>query len=254
MERGIEAGFARLEVFFDGDKKDKIHSAQANVDPSLFLKKRLDIDVNGVATVATVATSKTSASTTLIWWELSPKNTTLVHDIMSKAPGIFMRKMPHLTVIGWDRAAVDAEMARHEEVVQREEEQLGKEEKERQDEDEAEKAATWRHRCAGYYELAEKKPNPSPLGPQHLLGSYAVQSHGEEGENYNNLYHDGNLNIFPAKSSNGLKASFNFGLIEGNMLLGMSRREVELLREEQPKHSDSSESETRDDEHYSGWT
>lgn len=81
--------------------------------------------------------------------------------------------------------------------------------------------------------------------------------HGEEGENYNNPYHDRDLmklNIFPAKSSNGLNASFNFGLIEGTMLLGMSRRAVELLRQEQPKHSDSSGSEISDDEDYSGQT
>lgn len=97
MGRGIEAEFARLEVFFDGDKKNKIHSAQAYVDPSLFLKKHLGIDVNGVATVAT---SKTSAPITLIGWELSPENKALVQGIISKAPGIFMRKMPTLQSSG----------------------------------------------------------------------------------------------------------------------------------------------------------
>ncbi|KAK4118386.1 hypothetical protein N657DRAFT_373658 [Parathielavia appendiculata] len=44
------------------------------------------------------------------------------------------------------------------------------------------------------------------------------------------------LNIFPVKSSHGVVASFCFGTIEGTMLVGMSRRDVEMLREEQPKH------------------
>ena len=49
------------------------------------------------------------------------------------------------------------------------------------------------------------------------------------------------LNIFPSKSSHGLRASFCFGTIEGTMLFAMSRREVELLRKEQPKDDDDSD-------------
>ncbi|KAL2022211.1 hypothetical protein VTK56DRAFT_5821 [Thermocarpiscus australiensis] len=62
------------------------------------------------------------------------------------------------------------------------------------------------------------------------------------------------LNIFPPESSHGVKASFFFGAFEGTMLLAMSRRAVELLREEQPKHSSDSEPEQSDDDGYIGYS
>lgn len=75
------------------------------------------------------------------------------------------------------------------------------------------------------------------LDLQHLPGSYIVRSDG--------LYQSfgsekpWSLDIFPAESTHGLKASFCFDFMEGTMFLAMSERSVELLREEQPKEDDS---------------
>jgi hypothetical protein len=110
---------------------------------------------------------------------------------------------------------------------------------------EAEKKATWERRCKGHYELvAKQQQHPSPFGLAHLPGKYLVQWHSEDYDYFNEL--DGEdemkINILPTESPHGVKASFNFGLVEGAMLLAMSKRGVELLRDEQPKHSSDSES------------
>ncbi|KAK4236138.1 hypothetical protein C8A03DRAFT_17197 [Achaetomium macrosporum] len=247
MQRGIENEFARLESFFD--RREEIHSAQANVDLKLFLKKYLDINLDGVGAASG---ARPLAPVTLDRWRL--ENQKLSEEIMSKAPGLHMEEFETNAVIGWDAANVAAEIARLKDESRRRQEQQEAEEQAEREKQEAEKKARWDRRCKGHYELVAKaRGRPRPFGLQHLPGSYLVRWDGDSwrAEHYNDPFHDSDLmklNIFPSKSSHGVIASFTLGLIEGTMLLAMSKQAVERLREAQPRHSWRSESEASDDD------
>jgi hypothetical protein len=164
-----------------------------------------------------------------------------------------MKEFYSQAVIGWDVAEVDAEIGRLEDFSRREEEKEKAEERARLENEEAEKKARWERRCKGHYDLlAKQQGRPNPVGVQTLAGSYLIKWHQNESDGYGDYSdprHDGDvmkLNIFPPKSSHGVTASFLLGLVEGTMLLAMSKRDVEQLREEQPKHDPYSEWEHED--------
>ena len=248
MERGIENEFARLESRYD--KKEDVQTAQATVDLKLFLKKYLSIDIDGNGNAPTTD-ARPSAPVTFCRWRLHNKE--LPKVVFSKASGFHMKEFSRFTIIGWDAAKVDAEIARLQDENRRkmeQEEAAARTERERK---EAEKKARWKRRCKGHDELATKQQRrPSPLGLKHLPGSYLVQWHSKEAGDLNDPHHESKLmkiNIFPPTSSHGVKASFCFGGVEGTMLLAMSRRAVELLREEQPKHRSYSEDQEDEDDY-----
>lgn len=251
MEAGIEAEFARLESFLS--KPQEIHSAQANIDLKLFLKKHLNISVNGQLPAAD---ARPSGPITLYRYGL--QNQRLPEKIMEKTPELHMQEAGTFSIIGWDKGKIAAEIARLEDEFRRQQEQIEAEEKAKTDRQEAAKKARWERRTKGHAELLAKAKGQqaSPLSLQTLPGSYIVQLYGEDGEQHNDPWHDDDvmkLHIFPPESTHGVKASFRFGIVEGTMLLGMSRRAVEILREEQPKHSSYSEEEGEcdDDTHVS---
>ncbi|KAJ4292226.1 hypothetical protein N0V88_005857 [Collariella sp. IMI 366227] len=246
MEAGIEQEFARLENLFD--EKHKIHSAQANVDLKLFLRKYLSIELDGTDITTN---PRPSAPVTLSKWELQDQN--FPATIVSKAPGLHMRKSEWYFVIGWDIPAIETEISRLKGEERRQQEQAEAEERAAREEEKAEKKARRDRRLKGYTQLlAKQQQRPSPLGLDHLVGSYFVEweNNGDYGDP-NDPYCDSdlmNLNIRPPKSSHGVKATFDFGIVEGVMLLGMSKRAVEQLREEQPKYSEYSDPEDGNEE------
>ena len=80
--------------------------------------------------------------------------------------------------------------------------------------------------------IASRKPQPGPLTLQDLTGSWIVRGEKELAFAERGVL---SLDVFPVKSAHGVVASFDFDSLSGTMLLGLSRRSVDLLREEQPK-------------------
>ncbi|KAK4113317.1 hypothetical protein N656DRAFT_797201 [Canariomyces notabilis] len=254
MDRGIENEFARLESVFAG-KREKIHSQQANISLKRFLKKYLGIEEEWSAPAPD---SRPSATVTLSWYYLDDRE--LPNQIMAKVPGLHLEKFGYNHVIGWDAAHVTEEITRLEEERRRLEEQEEAEKRAAEEEKKAQKKARWERRCKRHYELvrvAKTQESHRPLGLQTLPGAYLVRwdDNSEDAERCNDPHHDIDvmkLNIFPAESSHGCKAYFNFGLIEGTMLLAMTKRGVEMLRDKQPKHSEWSDPEVSDDDVHDG--
>ncbi|KAH6635882.1 hypothetical protein F5144DRAFT_565711 [Chaetomium tenue] len=238
MEQGIEAEFSRLETFFS--RKFDIHSAQANVDLQLFLRKYLALNLDG-----SIITTDARPSDPVVLADFRLQKQNLAQEIIAKAPGLHMKRHHETAVIGWNEDKVDAEIASMEETARQEKEQEEAEERARLEKKEAEKKARWERRCKGYYELlAKQQGSPRPIDLQHLPGSYRLRWHGEEGpkgEDYNDPYSDDEvmrIDISHPKSPHGVKASFLLGQFEGVMLLGMSKSAVGRLRDAQPKNED----------------
>lgn len=249
MQQGIENEFDRLESLYWG-KKEKIHSAQADVDWELFLQRYLAIDIDGSA-----VDPKPSAPVILERWCVQTPQ--LAKDITARAAGLHMRESKEFSVIGWDASKVDTEVARLEDIRRRASEHREAENKARRAKEEVEKKERWERRCKGHYELvANQQQQPSPFGLQSLRGSYLVQWHRDRDcNNYNNPRYEDEvmkINIFPPKSPHGVNASFFLGLIEGTMLLGMSKRDVTRLREKQPKRYSKPEEDSDDDGYQGG--
>lgn len=68
---------------------------------------------------------------------------------------------------------------------------------------------------------------------QDLTGSWIVRGEKELAFGDNGVL---SLETFSAKSTHGVIASFEFGCVTGTMLLGLSRRSIDLLREEKRKY------------------
>ncbi|KAK4099831.1 hypothetical protein N658DRAFT_560148 [Parathielavia hyrcaniae] len=169
--------------------------------------------------------------------------------IVSRTPSLHMHSSESSLVIEWDAADVNAEIERlkAEDLRKKLEEEAERRawlEKKR-----IEKEARRERRYQLHRDLvARQQQRPSPLGLKHLSGLYLVEHSGDgdwDEYNDNNIM---KLNVFPATSSHGVVASFCFGTIEGAMLLGMSRRDVEMLREKQLKHGPHYELWDSDDE------
>lgn len=244
IQRGIENEFSRLEDHHKTQRtpwtlssQASYQSEQANLNLDLFLRKTLRIDKNGKMLTEG---KRPSTPILLAEWDLHDKN--LPDKIISKAPDLLVEKHESITVIGWDANNIKAEVERLKKASKGmanreklEKEQAGARE-------EAERKARWDRRCKPHHDLvARQQQPPNPWNIQHLVGSYIVHWHGEEPKNYGDLndpYSDVDvmrINIFPCESSDGVIASFWFGMFEGVMLLAKSRRKLERLRNAQPK-------------------
>lgn len=146
--------------------------------------------------------------------------------------------------MGWDEKRVDAEVTRLQAENQRAKEEEAAQQLAREAEVVAEQEETWHRLCAPHREyVAGQKQRAGPLTLEGITGSYIVRWEGEGRDN--SFPYDARdvlrLDIFPKKSAHGLKASFEFGIIEGIMLLAKSKDSVERLRDEQPKDDDEDE-------------
>ena len=209
------------------------------------------------------------------WGTWEPENRQFPEELVAKTPGLHLRefKDEDIVVLGWDSAKVEAYIARVTGIYELELrgvlEERAVEKRVREAErrvriESGEIAALWERRVGKPHSeivstakaaASEGKgviPEVPDLGK--LAGTYVVRWHGEVGskpgdsglghdvDSYNDPARDENvmeLDIFPARaispSKHGIRASFNFGVVKGIMLLGMSRREVEWMRQEQPE-------------------
>ncbi|KAB5558225.1 hypothetical protein GE09DRAFT_1221354 [Coniochaeta sp. 2T2.1] len=153
-------------------------------------------------------------------------------------------------ILGWDAGAVDIEVARVEAEIRREKEEEEAAERAEEAEEAAEQNKRWERISEPHRQyVARKTPGFGPLRLEDLPGSYIMRWDGEGGE-YSYPYDPRDalrLDILEKTSAHGVKAAFKTGLWEGIMLLGMSRRSVELLREEQPKDGDDEEEDEDED-------
>ncbi|KAK4444787.1 hypothetical protein QBC34DRAFT_442294 [Podospora aff. communis PSN243] len=255
IERAIEKEFSKLEEHWKTQNDRSTlsvqavyQSKQANLDLGLFLRKTLGIDQNGKRLTKG---RKPSAPILLSSWALHGKD--VPRQIASKAPGLLAKECESITVIGWDENAIKIEVERLKNARKNMDEQERLEEEQSRSRKQAEKMERWERRSKPYRDLlARQRQPPNRWDIQHTVGSYIVHWHGEDQKGYG----DGDFNdpdsdhdvmridIFPGKSPYGVKASFWFGLFEGIMLLATSRRNLERLREAQPKGNDSDEEES----------
>ncbi|TGJ84555.1 hypothetical protein E0Z10_g4209 [Xylaria hypoxylon] len=93
---------------------------------------------------------------------------------------------------------------------------------------------------------------PPPSGPftvDQLAGSYIIQCRLIQ-DDYACELGSMTLDVHAPTSTHGAVAAFNFGLVEGTMLLASSEEYLELLREEQAVTSSDEEEELTDSEHF----
>ncbi|KAK4213976.1 hypothetical protein QBC37DRAFT_462875 [Rhypophila decipiens] len=237
MEKGIENEFKRIKSSRSQD--DKYWQAeQANVSIELFLAINLglNLDVHHSPLGTTGCRPSTPVILSDVW--LSDENKKIINNLAGTAPDLVMKKHSNYQIIGWDAAKVNAEIDSLKAEEKRMEEEAEANRKKWEAEEEAENKARWHKLSKPHRELVaklERKPSRPVFGLPLLYGKYIVRyQHEDDG-----LYGEYNgskmaLNIFPADKDcrgHGLVASFDFGNIEGMMLLGMSRDKVVLLRE-----------------------
>ncbi|KAK1829437.1 hypothetical protein QBC39DRAFT_332422 [Podospora conica] len=226
--------------------------AQANFDFDRFVRNYLHVDPAEDYKVTSVPSKRPTAAITF-----PGKNSArsfLHHDrlqeLVDRTPGLCVKEVKFdrdtMSVVGWDAALVDSKVARVKEASARLKktcrlaaEKEAAEEKARNDAAEAERQAVWERLLKPHRDLvAGKKSGSGPLTTEDLVGSYVVIWEGEEGKPWGDPYsprYESRLDVFPAKSTHGVRASFYFGMVEGTMLLSTTRQSVELLREEQSK-------------------
>jgi len=263
IQRAMETEFTRLST--SEGRPDRLATAEANFDEALFLKKYLDIEVEKDRVVS-LPNNRPSTPVVLLHSFLPSRPS--LKPLLDSIPELSVqyvkdenfeersrelnlqrsdrfardRRYSHM-VIGWDAPEVDAEVLRLEAEKQscRDEEKALAVAAEQQAA--AKEQERWHILCEPHRQYAQRhKPRPGPLSLKDLYGSYIVRWDGE-GREYSyplNARDTLRLDIIEPKSTHGVTATFEFGLLHGTILLGMSRRSVELLREEQPKSYEES--------------
>ncbi|KAF7561368.1 hypothetical protein G7046_g2801 [Stylonectria norvegica] len=239
IERALEREFIKLS---DPSQNSRdLYTAEANLDLNRFLKKYFQVDINGIS----VGDRRTSPGAVALYSFFQHGD--LLKRVVSRTPGLCVERIPSYfniphTVIGWE-TSVSTEVERLKEQLRILEEESRREEEERAAERAAEQQRERDEELKPHRDYAATHQLPlGPLGLQHLPGSYIAKcahledqySHQGEGE-----YEFSTLDIFPSESRHGLSATFTLGFFGGTMLVAMSKRSVELLRDEQPTKGDS---------------
>jgi hypothetical protein len=246
--------------------------AQATFDFDRFALKHLHIDVAENYRVTSSPGHRPTAAISFYDSNNFPHHNRL-QELATKVPGLHVKEFKpecgwapvYTTVVGWDAAMVRAEIEKLEDKDRLSMEKAIQEEKAEEERVEARKKAAeagkraaWERLMNPHRDLVDQnRPRPGPLTAEDLVGSYVVIWEGEEGKQWGDPYceyprYESRLDVFPGKSTHGVRASFHFGLVEGTMLLATTRRSVELLRDEQSKgrgkHCDQEESDEEGEE------
>lgn len=149
----------------------------------------------------------------------------------------------HSVVIGWGIKKVSA-------LVRKLEAEEAEAERKREAEEEAQKGA-WQEEgmeifLQSHRDYAKRhRPPTGALKLEHLTGSYIVEC-ARLGDYSSRYGHSMSLDIHAPSSSLGCEAAFNFAMVEGTMLLGLSEDSVEQFREETEEAGKWSEDEWKD--------
>ncbi|KAH8699091.1 hypothetical protein BGW36DRAFT_377269 [Talaromyces proteolyticus] len=227
LQRGIDTAFANLS---SPDAKFDIPTLEAAFDLDRFLGKYFLNGLNGKP-----APSKTPNPITLDpFFRHISKLEMAVASIpglnLCMVEGIFNLKY---TVIGWDLGKIKLRVREIAEKKTRYKAEKAAEEL-------AEKEKRWQEILQPHQEYKNShRALPGPLALGHLAGSYVVRCEPLEG-----YYDEGaiiTLNIMQPSSIHGTTAVFDFGMIEGTMLLALSHDALEPLRLEMDVDSDEEE-------------
>ncbi|KAI0451010.1 hypothetical protein F5B21DRAFT_488721 [Xylaria acuta] len=99
------------------------------------------------------------------------------------------------------------------------------------------------------YARAHRSTQSGPFTLTHLVGSYIIHCRRLQDE-YGCELGSMSLDVHAPTSTHGAAAAFNFGVVEGTMLLASSEESLELLREEQAVRSSDEEDEFSDSEYF----
>ncbi|KAK4215809.1 hypothetical protein QBC37DRAFT_281023, partial [Rhypophila decipiens] len=254
MDRAVEHEFLKVAsstppdltgILVPGPQDYDIATTEGNLDFNRFLQKYFPADMDGVA-------SAKKSSTPI---RLLPHfdNGHLLAEAATRIANLHVHQVKGRynkisTIIGRDATEIRAEIVRiekdKEEYDLRMKEEEQRYEKERAARELEQEKEDWERASKPHREyIASCKPKPGPLTLHDLTGSWIVRGEKELASREQGVL---SLEISPVKSTHGVIASFEFGCVAGTMLLGLSRRSVDLLREEQPKRD--GESDDLDDE------
>jgi hypothetical protein len=217
LQRGLDAAFAKLS---SPDARLHIPTAEANFDLDRFLAKYFLDGLNG----------KPAPRKTLEPIELYQffKHGARLQAAVASIPGLQLCCADGVwgtnTIIGWD---VDKVKLRKRKI----EEEKAKEKAKKAAAALAAREDEWQRALRPHHEYMKNHQVPtSPLKLDHLPGSYVVRL--EKMENYCSDGKVMTLDIAQPCNAHGTMAAFDFGLVEGTMLLALSGDALHLLMQD----------------------
>ncbi|KAI0471416.1 hypothetical protein F4859DRAFT_485607 [Xylaria cf. heliscus] len=146
-------------------------------------------------------------------------------------------------IVGWAKQVIPQVESMKSDITQLEVAEAKREEREK------EKAILAKLKPHIDYARAHRSAPSGPFTPGHLVGSYIMHCRLIQ-DQYGCELGSMTLDIHAPTSTHGVVAAFNFGVVEGTMLLASSEESLELLREEQAVRSSDEEEEFTDEEHF----
>lgn len=232
IQRGIDAAFAKLS---SPDARFHIPTSEANFDLDRFLAKYFLDGLHGKP-----APRKTPKPI-----ELYPffKHIARLQAALASIPGLHLCRAKGMydtsTIICWD---VDKVNSRKRKI----EEETAKEKAKEAAAALAAKEDEWQHALQPHHEYMKNRQVPAgPLKLDQLTGSYVVRCEKMEDEGGSGEVRT--LSIVQPCNVHGATAAFDFGLVEGTMLLALSDDALQLLRQDVEVDSDEEDDVDSDD-------
>ncbi|KAI0551531.1 hypothetical protein F4679DRAFT_538287 [Xylaria curta] len=235
LERGVETAFAMID---QPDVKTDHPTLEAFFDPTRFLAKYFLDGLHGKP-------APTKQKKPLIlgsWFAGSDGFEELLHAA-ARIPDFLIKRASKPTqdttwscsqsciVVGWAKYVIRQVESLKSEITQIEVAKAKREERQK------EKDILAKLKPHIDYARAHRSAQSGPFTPSHLVGSYVMHCRRLQDE-YGCELGSMTLDVHTPTSTHGALAAFNFGLIEGTILLACSRESLEVLREEQADEED----------------
>ncbi|KAI1748717.1 hypothetical protein F4782DRAFT_516013 [Xylaria castorea] len=247
LKRGVDAAFAMIDR---PDVKTDHPTLEAFFDPERFLAKYFLDSLRGKP-----APKKQKKPLILeSWFAHSDGFEELLHTA-KRTPKLLIKRASKpaqdtswscsqaCVVVGWAKRVIPLVESLKSEIAQLEVAEAKREEREK------EKAILAKLKPHIDHARAHRSTESAPFTTSHLVGSYIMHCRQLEDE-YGCELGSMALDVHAPTSTHGAVAAFNFGLVEGTMLLASSEESLELLREEQAVRSSDEEDEFTDEEHF----
>ena len=228
LQRGVDEAFITLP---SSNTAGYVPTAEANFDLSRFLAKYFLDSLNGKP-----APEKTPNPITL--YRLF-KDEYRLQTAVASIPGLHLCRADGIyetrTIIGWDTDKVQLKKLEIEEEKAKREAEVAAEAL-------AEREDRWRQALQPHREYMKNlQVTAGPLSLDNLTGSYIVQC--EMAEEYCDEGTVMTLDIVQPINAYGTTAAFDFGFVEGTLLLALSDDALHLLKQDQEVDSYSDDSE-----------